>query len=108
MAQARVQNVSEERLEVAGGLKIFIRSWRPDANARGVVVIVPGFNSHSGYYGWAAEQLVAERLLLSSPRSCIRAPSQRRRTEDWRWRQSSMVSMPLQDVPTRFAAPVIE
>jgi alpha-beta hydrolase superfamily lysophospholipase len=23
-----------------------------------VVVIVPGFNSHSGYYGWVAEQLV--------------------------------------------------
>jgi alpha-beta hydrolase superfamily lysophospholipase len=24
-----------------------------------VVVIVPGFNSHSGYYGWVAEQLIA-------------------------------------------------
>ena len=24
-----------------------------------MVVIVPGFNSHSGYYGWVAEQLIA-------------------------------------------------
>lgn len=25
-----------------------------------MVAIVPGFNSHSGYYSWVAEQLVAE------------------------------------------------
>src|SRR5262249_32326786 len=37
---------------------------RPDATARGVVVIVPGFNSHSGYYGWVAEQLVAAGLVV--------------------------------------------
>jgi len=40
------------------GLNIFFRSWRPAGMARAVIVIVPGFNSHSGYYGWAAEQLV--------------------------------------------------
>jgi len=40
-----------------GGLAIAYRSWRRPAAARGVVVIVPGFNSHSGYYGWAADQL---------------------------------------------------
>jgi acylglycerol lipase len=40
------------------GLNIFFRSWRPAGTARAVIVIVPGFNSHSGYYGWAAEQLV--------------------------------------------------
>ncbi len=32
------------------GLKIFTRSWRPERKPRGVVVIVPGFNAHSGYY----------------------------------------------------------
>ena len=32
------------------GLKIFFRSWRPPTTARGAVVVVPGFNSHSGYY----------------------------------------------------------
>jgi len=54
----------EERLETTGGHTLFVRSWRPDGSARGVVVIVPGFNSHSGYYGWAAEQLVASELAV--------------------------------------------
>jgi len=52
--------VGEERIESAGGLKIFVRFWRPDGGGRGVVVIVHGFNSHSGEYGWVAEQLVAK------------------------------------------------
>jgi acylglycerol lipase len=46
------------------GLKIFFRMWQPDAQARGVVVIVPGFNSHSGYYAWVAEQLVQSNLAV--------------------------------------------
>lgn len=29
-----------------------------------MVVIVPGFNSHSAYYGWTAEQLVAADLVV--------------------------------------------
>ena len=47
----------EEFVEGAGGLKIFTRTWLPKSPARGMVVIVPGFKSHSGYYGWSAEQL---------------------------------------------------
>jgi acylglycerol lipase len=39
---------------------IFWRSWSPGGEARGVVAIVPGFNSHSGYYEWAASELTAE------------------------------------------------
>ena len=62
MTQIQLQKAHEERLDVGEGLTIFVRSWRPEASARGVVVIVPGFNSHSGYYGWAAEQLVADGL----------------------------------------------
>jgi acylglycerol lipase len=46
------------------GLKIAFRFWRPTAQARGIVVIVPGFNSHSGYYAWVAEQLVAAHLAV--------------------------------------------
>ncbi len=43
-----------------GGLKIFTRSWHPTvAQPRAVVVIVHGFNSHSGYYQWVGEQLAA-------------------------------------------------
>src|SRR6476660_579898 len=46
------------------GLHLFFRAWRPDATPRGVVVIVPGFNSHSGYYKWVAEQFVARGLAV--------------------------------------------
>jgi acylglycerol lipase len=46
-----------------GGLKIFTRSWRPvTAEPRGAIVVVHGFNSHSGYYEWAAKQFVAHGL----------------------------------------------
>src|SRR6478672_6767139 len=62
MTQTQLQKAHEERLDVGEGLTIFVRSWRPEAGARAVVVIVPGFNSHSGYYGWTAEQLVAAGL----------------------------------------------
>ena len=56
--------MSEETFEGVGGLKIFYRSWRPSAKARGVVVIVHGFNAHSGQYLWVAEQLVSKGLAV--------------------------------------------
>jgi acylglycerol lipase len=49
----------EERIDTTGGLKILVRSWRPDVPARAVVAIVHGVKSHGGYYAWAAEQLTA-------------------------------------------------
>ena len=58
MAQVLTDTVEEGTFEGVGGLNIFFRSWRPKATPRGVVVIVPGFNSHSGYYAWVAEQFV--------------------------------------------------
>ncbi len=42
-----------------GGLNIFARSWRPDAQPRAVIVISHGVLSHGGYYEWTAEQLRA-------------------------------------------------
>jgi len=57
-------NPIEETYESTGGLKIFMRSWRPDGKARGVIVLVHGFNSHSGYYLWAAQQLLASGLAV--------------------------------------------
>jgi acylglycerol lipase len=54
----------EEKIEGAGGLKIFVRSWRPEGKARGVVAICHGVNSHSGYYLWAGEQLAASGLAV--------------------------------------------
>jgi acylglycerol lipase len=41
-----------------------MRSWRPGGTPRGVVVIVHGFNSHSGYYQWVAEQLMGSGLSI--------------------------------------------
>ena len=45
-----------------GELNLFFRSWHPSDTARGVVVIVPGFNSHSGYYKWVGEQFAADGI----------------------------------------------
>ena len=56
--------MKEERLQGSGGLGINTRSWRPAGTPRGVVAIVPGFNSHSGYYTWVAEQFVAAGLAV--------------------------------------------
>jgi acylglycerol lipase len=51
--------MQEETFTSGDGLNIFIRSWRPDARPRGVIVINHGVNSHSGQYVWSAEQLQA-------------------------------------------------
>ena len=49
----------EETIENYSGAKLFVRSWRPATAPRAVVAICHGFNSHSGYYLWVADQLVA-------------------------------------------------
>lgn len=59
MGIATVTTPREERVPVRTGLQIFIRSWLPAAKPRAIVGIVHGVKSHSGYYFWAAEQLVA-------------------------------------------------
>lgn len=55
---------SGERVEGTDGLRIFFRSWRPKETPRAFIVIVPGFNAHSGYYTWVAEQFVANGLAV--------------------------------------------
>ena len=37
---------------------------RPSLAPRAAVVIAPGFNSHSAYYAWTAQELVANRLAV--------------------------------------------
>jgi acylglycerol lipase len=54
----------EEKIEGARNLSVFVRSWQPAGDARGVVAICHGVNSHSGYYTWAAEQLAAGGLAV--------------------------------------------
>jgi acylglycerol lipase len=56
--------MTEESFKTADGFNIFYRAWRPDSAPRAVVVIVHGFNSHSGQYLWVADQLVANGLAV--------------------------------------------
>lgn len=56
--------VNEDFFEGEAGLEIFFRAWQPEERGRGAVVIVHGFNAHSGHYQWVAEQLVKTRLAV--------------------------------------------
>jgi alpha-beta hydrolase superfamily lysophospholipase len=56
--------MKESSFAGVGGLNIFTRSWQPKGKPRAVVVIVPGFNSHSGQYLWVAEQFAARNLAV--------------------------------------------
>jgi len=47
---------NERTFEGVGGVRIFSRSWRPQGAGRGIVILIHGFNSHSGYMAWPAEQ----------------------------------------------------
>ncbi len=53
------EKVQEGSFAGGGGLKIFTRAWKPESAPRAVVVIVHGFNSHSGQYLWVGEQFAA-------------------------------------------------
>jgi acylglycerol lipase len=52
-------SLSEETFQGRNGQSVFFRSWRPPGQARAVVVICHGVNSHGGQYLWAAQQLQA-------------------------------------------------
>jgi alpha-beta hydrolase superfamily lysophospholipase len=54
----------EETIVGQDGLKLCLRSWRPERAPRAAVVLVHGFNSHSGYYAWVGEQLAKKGLAV--------------------------------------------
>ncbi len=54
--------MKESSFAGVGGLKIFTRSWLPAGNPRGVMILIHGFNAHSGYMTWPAEQFAANGL----------------------------------------------
>ncbi|HXT99785.1 MAG TPA: lysophospholipase [Polyangia bacterium] len=56
--------MTEGSFEGVGGLRIFTRAWRPAGRPVAVVVIVHGFNSHSGQYDWVAEHFVSNGLAV--------------------------------------------
>jgi len=49
----------EDTFKGVAGVNIATRSWSPESAARGVVIFVHGFNSHSGYFTWPAEQFAS-------------------------------------------------
>jgi acylglycerol lipase len=53
---------NERTFEGVGGLRIATRSWRPGGAVRGVMILIHGFNSHSGYMAWPAEQFASNGL----------------------------------------------
>ena len=52
----KVSGLQEENLKGSSGLKLHIRSWPATGNARAVVVMCHGVNSHGGQYLWSGEQ----------------------------------------------------
>jgi alpha-beta hydrolase superfamily lysophospholipase len=64
MTMPNLNATTEETFTGSGGLEIFFRTWQPIGKPRAVVVVVPGFNSHSGYYGWVAQQLASAGLAV--------------------------------------------
>ncbi|WP_207436312.1 alpha/beta hydrolase [Sabulibacter ruber] len=49
-----------DTFHVADRQKVFYRTWKAPGRPKAVMVIVHGFNSHSGYYQWAAERLTSD------------------------------------------------
>jgi acylglycerol lipase len=59
IAMTMLANVHEERIESTKGVRIFVRSWSPEATPRAAIVICHGVNSHGGQYMWVGEQFAA-------------------------------------------------
>lgn len=54
--------MKESTFAGVGDLKIFTRSWLPEGNPRGIMILIHGFNAHSGYMIWPGEQFAASGL----------------------------------------------
>src|SRR5690242_20412917 len=47
-----------DTLHTSGSVNLFIQTWKPDADAKGTLVIVHGLHEHSGRYHHVAEYFV--------------------------------------------------
>ena len=61
------RSLTEESFVASGALNIFLRSWQPEREPRGVLVICHGLNSHGGQYAWPAEQFAKAGLAVYAP-----------------------------------------
>ncbi len=64
MSVQQVLDATKETFTTTGGLNIFYRRWQPASSSKGILLIVPGFNSHSGYYTEVAPKLAALGLTV--------------------------------------------
>jgi alpha-beta hydrolase superfamily lysophospholipase len=64
MPQLQQHEVSGANCFQIDGLKISFRHWLPAKRPSSILVIVPGFNSHSGYYEWTGNQLTAAGIAV--------------------------------------------
>ena len=51
---------SEDTFKGVAGVNIATRSWTAEGAVRGIILFVHGFNSHSGYFKWPAEQFASQ------------------------------------------------
>jgi len=51
--------MKESSFESTGGVKIATRSWSAEGKPRAIMILVHGFNAHSGYMVWPGEQFSA-------------------------------------------------
>src|SRR5258708_37235594 len=51
--------MNESSFEGVGGLNIATRSWQPEGRARAIMILIHGFNAHSGYMVWPGGQFAA-------------------------------------------------
>lgn len=51
--------MKESSFSGVGGLNIFTRTWLPKGKPRAVMILIHGFNAHSGYMQWPGEQFAA-------------------------------------------------
>jgi alpha-beta hydrolase superfamily lysophospholipase len=56
MPNELASGLTEEKIGSAGGIGIFLRSWKAVGRPRAVVVMCHGVNSHGGQYLWPAAQ----------------------------------------------------
>jgi acylglycerol lipase len=62
MTQSGDETMKESSFHGVGGLNIFTRAWLPKGKPRAIMILIHGFNAHSGYMQWPGEQFAASGL----------------------------------------------
>jgi len=53
------EEMKESTFKGVDGLNIATKSWQPEGKPRGIMILIHGFNAHSGYMVWPAERFAA-------------------------------------------------